>query len=150
MNWKHICIYGVFQSAFGLISMNLFEDNPPIRVAGYRRSPAVTIRWATPDDAPKLAILAESDEASVPPAPLLVAFVGDELWVALSLSTGMAISDPFRPSAEVAALALERGRQLTASELGRPRSRLRRLRRRWAARNNFDARNLPRLGRETS
>ena len=130
--------------------MNLFERKPPIHVAGYRRSPAVTIRWATPADAPRLAILAELDEASVPPAPLLLAFVGDELWVARSLSTGAAISDPFRPSAEVAALVLERGRQLTVPELGRPRSRLKRLRGRWAERNNFDARSLARLGRETS
>ena len=84
------------------------------RVAGYRRSPALTIRWATPADAPNLAILAELDDARVPPPPVLLAFVGDELWVALSLRTGTVIRDPFRPSADVANLVHDRGRQLTA------------------------------------
>jgi hypothetical protein len=84
------------------------------RVTGYRRSPALTIRWATPADAPRLSILAELDDARVPPAPVLLAFVGEELWVALSLRTGTVIRDPFRPSADVAALVHERGCQLTA------------------------------------
>jgi hypothetical protein len=84
------------------------------RVLGYRRSPALTIRWATPADAPRLAILAELDDDRVPPAPVLLAFVGEELWVALSLRTGTVIRDPFRPSADVATLVHERGRQLTA------------------------------------
>jgi len=84
------------------------------QVAGYRRSPALTIRWATPADAPRLAVLAELDDARVPPSPVLLAFVGDELWVALSLRTGTVIRDPFRPSADVATLVHERGRQLTA------------------------------------
>ena len=89
--------------------------------SGFRRSPAVTIRWATPDDARSVSILAEIDEAPVPPAPLLLAFVGEELWVALSLSTGVVACDPFRPSAEVAALVRERARQLSGPELSRPR-----------------------------
>lgn len=92
--------------------MNVFQRKAPICVAGYRRSPAVTIRWAAPADAPKLAILAELDEAGVPESPVLVAFVGDDLWVALSLSTGAAIADPFRPTADIARLVRERGRQL--------------------------------------
>jgi hypothetical protein len=87
---------------------------PRNRVGGYRRSPALTIRWATPADAGRLAILAELDEARVPAAPMLLAFVGDELWVALSLRTGAVICNPFRPSADVAALVHARGRQLTA------------------------------------
>jgi hypothetical protein len=90
-------------------------------VGGYRRAPAVTIRWAAAVDEPSLEILAELEETTVPPAPLLVGLVGDELWVAVSLSTGQAVCDPFRPSAEVAALVRERGRQLTMPELGRPR-----------------------------
>jgi hypothetical protein len=91
-----------------------FGRKPGNRVGGYRRSPAVTIRWATPADGQRLATLAELDEARVPSAPVLLAFVGDELWVALSLRTGAAICNPFRPSAGVAALVHERGRQLTA------------------------------------
>jgi hypothetical protein len=92
-----------------------FRRPPRDRVAGFRRSPALTIRWATPADASRLATLAELDDARVPPAPVLLAWVGDELWVALSLRTGAVISNPFRPSAEVATLVHERGRQLSAS-----------------------------------
>lgn len=79
----------------------------------YRHSAEVTIRWATADDAPNLALLSELDEAPIPPSPLLLGLVGEELWVAASLSSGTVISDPFRPSAEVATLVVERGRQLT-------------------------------------
>lgn len=96
----------------------------------YRHSPAVTIRWSTAADASRLHTLAELDEAGVPPAPVLLGLVDDELWVAVSLSTGAVISDPFRPSAELAALVIERGRQLTVREPA-PRRR-RALRRRLA------------------
>jgi hypothetical protein len=101
--------------------MNVFPRKPPRRAAGYRRSPAVTIRWATADDARQVDVLAELDEAPVPPAPLLLAFVGDELWVALSLGSEAMLRDPFRPTTELAALVRERGRQLTVPEVGRPR-----------------------------
>lgn len=87
----------------------------------YRHAPAVTIRRATPADERSVEILAEVDDARVPPGPLLLAFAGDELWVALSLATGAAICDPFRPSAEVAALVRERARQLSVPEPRRPR-----------------------------
>lgn len=86
-------------------------------MAGYRRSPALTIRWATPADTHRLRILADLDETPVPPVPLLLAFADDELWAALSVSTGTLIANPFRWSAELAALLVERGRQLTVSEL---------------------------------
>jgi hypothetical protein len=126
--------------------MNLLRRKSIAQVSGYRHSPTVTIRWATPADAPKLNILADVDEDSVPPAPLLLAFVGDELWVALSLFTGAVISDPFRPTAEVAGLARERGRQLTVPDAGRPRAGRRRLRTRWPEPHEFDARTLTGLG----
>jgi hypothetical protein len=71
--------------------------------------------------------LAQLDEAAVPPAPLLLAFVDDELWVAMSLGTGEVVCDPFRPSAEVVALVRERGRQLTVPDRGRRRLRVMRL-----------------------
>jgi hypothetical protein len=112
--------------------MNLFQLKAPTRTAGYRRSPAVTIRWATPDDAANLDILAQLDEAAVPESPVLLAFVDDELWAALSLATGATIADPFRPTVEVAALLRERGRQLAVPEVGLRRSGLRRPRPGWA------------------
>ena len=100
--------------------MNLLRRKPPIRVGGYRRSAAMTIRWETAADARAVELLAQLDEAPIPAAPLMLAFVDEELWVAASLGTGAVISDPFRPSADVAALVLERGRQLTVQER-RPR-----------------------------
>jgi hypothetical protein len=135
------------------LSMTAIRANrrtPPVGVGGYRWSPTVTIRWAAPADASSVAMLAGLDEASVPPAPQLLAFVDDELWVALSLSTGALISDPFRPSAEVAALVLERGRQLTVAEIGRPRSGVMRFRDRFRAPRKFGAATPPRLGEGTS
>jgi hypothetical protein len=87
----------------------------------------VTIRWATPDDTRQVEMLAELDEATLPPAPLLLAFVGDELWVAMSLGTGAMLRDPFRPTSELAALVRERGRQLTVPALRRPRLSVMRL-----------------------
>lgn len=97
-------------------------------ISTYRRSPDVTIRWATPDDATRLKDLAELDEAPLPAAPLLLGLVDGELWVAVSAGTGRVISDPFRPAAEVALLVLERRRQLTVSQPGRVRGVFARLR----------------------
>lgn len=101
--------------------MTRLRRTPTPRTTGYRRSAAVTIRWATPDDARHLEMLAELDEAPLPPAPLLLAFVGEEPWVAMSLDTGAMLRDPFRPTSELAALVRERGRQLTVPERRRPR-----------------------------
>ena len=88
-------------------------------ITEYRHSPAVTLRWATQADARTLGALAELDEAPIPEAPVLIAFVEDELWVAMSLSTGALISDPFRRTSEVAALVVERARQLTVRDRSR-------------------------------
>ena len=108
--------------------MNLLRHRSRNGMGGYRHSPAVTIRWATLDDARRVEVLAELDEDSVPTAPLLLAFVGEELWVAASPGTGAVVADPFRPSAQVAALVLERGRQLTVPDVGRALTRPIRLR----------------------
>ena len=103
-------------------SMKRLQPTPQTtRASGYRRAAPVTIRWATPADARSLESLAELDEAAVPPAPLLLAFVGEELWVAMSLGTGAVVCDPFRPSAELVPLLRERGRQLTVPGRGRRR-----------------------------
>jgi hypothetical protein len=101
--------------AQSVLTMSLFARTATHQI-GYRRSPAVTIRWATPDDALELHVLATVDSASVPAAPQLLAFVGEELWAAISPATGAFVSDPFRPSAEVVDLLRERGRQLTVPE----------------------------------
>jgi hypothetical protein len=126
--------------------MSLLRRNDPDLPTAYRRSPELTIRWATPADEPRLETLARLDEARVPPPPLLLGLVGNELWVAASLSTGTVIADPFRRSAEVALLVSERGRQLTVPQPRHVRSGLLRLRRRPAPRVN--AQSAPRLRQE--
>jgi hypothetical protein len=102
-------------------------------VSGYRHAGPLTIRWAARDDAERLEILAELDEAPIPPAPLMLGFVAEDLWVAASLATGEAICDPFKPSAEIAGLVAERGRQLTVAGRRPSFGPMRRLRRRSPA-----------------
>ncbi|HWV88126.1 MAG TPA: hypothetical protein VNZ62_21955 [Capillimicrobium sp.] len=76
----------------------------------------VTIRYAFPADADAVAALAAVDSQAPPEGELLVAEVGGELWAAVSLTTGQAIADPFRPSADVVALLQARARQLRAAD----------------------------------
>jgi hypothetical protein len=106
----------------------------------------VSIRCATPADARGVQILAELDEARVPAPPLLLGFVDEELWAAVSMSTGAVIADPFRPSAQVVPLLLQRARQLAPD--GRE-PRLRRRRRRWQPAAGSDARRPARVGPQT-
>jgi hypothetical protein len=62
---------------------------------------ALTIRRATPADAFALRRLAVIDSAAPPTGDVLLAEMGDELWAAVSVDTGAAIADPFRPSGEL-------------------------------------------------
>jgi hypothetical protein len=85
---------------------------------------SLTIRLATPADAPALARLAVLDSSPALDGAALVAEVGDELWAAVSLEGSAAIADPFRPSGELLALLVERARQLGVAA-GAPRRRRR-------------------------
>ena len=49
-------------------------------------------------DAFALRRLAVIDSASPPTGDVLLAEMGSELWAAVSVDTGAAIADPFRPS----------------------------------------------------
>jgi hypothetical protein len=102
--------------------MKLKPHRDPAAEIAFRWSPDVTIRWAKAADEPLIHRLAQLDESPVPDRPLLLGWVGHELWVAASPSTGAFVAEPFRPSAEVAALVIQRGLQLTASQ-GRVRRR---------------------------
>lgn len=79
-----------------------------------------TIRPDRPDDARSIWALATLDEARVPDGPLLLAVVGDELWVAVSLTTLEVVADPFRPSGALASIVVERARQLQGEPSRRP------------------------------
>jgi hypothetical protein len=67
-------------------------------------APTITIRPAYADDALALSRLAALDSAEVPAEPVLLAEADGELRVALSLTDGSVIADPFAPSAQLVAL----------------------------------------------
>jgi hypothetical protein len=73
---------------------------------------ALTIRQATPSDETALEQLATLDSSRPLHSPVLVGEVGDELWAAVSLDDLAVVSDPFRPSGELAIVLVERARQL--------------------------------------
>jgi hypothetical protein len=79
-------------------------------------SPALTIRYARPDDALALLDLAELDSSSAPRGIVLVAEVDGRIWAAHSIDDGHAIADPFRPTGELVALLVERSRQLRRAQ----------------------------------
>jgi hypothetical protein len=64
----------------------------------------LTIRPADLADLAGLDRLAALDSASPPTGDVLVAEVGGELWAAISVETGAAIADPFRPSGDLVEL----------------------------------------------
>ena len=65
---------------------------------------ALTIRRATAADAFALKRLSALDSAFPPTGDLLLAEMGSELWAAVSIDTGAAVADPFRPSGDLVEL----------------------------------------------
>ena len=83
----------------------------------------LTIRRATSSDEFAVRRLAVLDSASPPTGEVLLAEMGNELWAALSVDTGTAIADPFRPSGDlVDLLRFRAGRLDTGFSLRHPRS----------------------------
>ncbi len=85
---------------------------------------AVTIRRATATDAFALRRLAAIDSASPPTGDVLLAEMGEELWAAVSIDTGAAVADPFRPSADLVDLLRFRAERLSGHPHIRPLARL--------------------------
>jgi hypothetical protein len=81
----------------------------------------VTIREATGEDEQALLELAERDSASVPAAPLMIGEVDGEIRVAISVTNGATIADPFHRSAEILALVYTRADQLRSRSRRRAR-----------------------------
>ncbi len=75
---------------------------------------ALTIRPAFPDDREALERLAQLDSSPVPDGALLLAEVDGAIVAALSIEGGIAIADPFRPTAALVALLAQRAAQLRA------------------------------------
>jgi hypothetical protein len=65
---------------------------------------ALTIRRATAADAFALRRLAAIDSAYPPTGDVLLAEMDNELWAAVSVDTGAAVADPFRPSGDLVEL----------------------------------------------
>ena len=85
---------------------------------------ALTIRRATDADAFALRRLAAIDSASPPTGDVLLAEMGSELWAAVSVDTGTAIADPFRPSGELVELLRFRAERMSGHPHIRPLARL--------------------------
>jgi hypothetical protein len=83
----------------------------------------LTIRHATTADAFAVRRLAVLDSSSPPTGDVLLAEMDDELWAALSIDTGSAIADPFRPSADLVELLRLRANGATSGR-GRARAHL--------------------------
>src|SRR3989442_759033 len=86
----------------------------------------IAIRRSAPGDGDRIRLLARLDDRRIPAGPCLVAEIEDEMVAALSLVTGAAVSDPFRPTADALALLHLRAAQLgvVPALAGRPRRRL--------------------------
>ena len=87
---------------------------------------AVTIRVAAEHEQADLARVAERDSRPLPPAPRLVAERDGIVLAVLSLETGEAVADPFRPTDELVELLRCRA---AAESLDRPAGGSRRRRR---------------------
>jgi hypothetical protein len=85
---------------------------------------ALTIRRATAADAFALRRLATIDSAAPPTGDVLLAQMGDELWAAVSVDTGAAIADPFRPSGDLVDLLRFRAERVSGHPHIRPLARL--------------------------
>jgi hypothetical protein len=84
----------------------------------------LTIRRATTADEFSVRRLAVLDSSSPPTGDVLLAEMGDELWAALSMDTGAAIADPFRPSRDLVELLRLRAGGLAGEVRGRARAHL--------------------------
>jgi hypothetical protein len=85
---------------------------------------ALTIRRATPDDTFALRRLAAIDSASPPTGDVLLAEMGNELWAAVSIDSGAAVADPFRPSGDLVELLRFRAERAGGHPHIRPLARL--------------------------
>ena len=81
----------------------------------------LTIRRATAADDFAVRHLAALDSAFPPTGDVLLAEMGDELWAALSVDTGHAVADPFRPSGDLVDLLRFRAERVTAEPATRGR-----------------------------
>ena len=75
---------------------------------------AMIVRHATAADEPQIRALARLDDQRVPSGPFLVAEVNDSAVAAVSLASGAAVADPFRPTSDAVEMLRLRARQTAA------------------------------------
>ena len=102
----------------GAVADNYLDSN---RTKGTEMN--ITIRRATTADEFYIRRLAVLDSSSPPTGDVLLAEMDDELWAALSVETGAAIADPFRPSADLVELLRLRAGSVHGEARGRGRAR---------------------------
>jgi hypothetical protein len=83
----------------------------------------VTVRLAEPADSAAVARVAGRDSQPLPPPPQLVAERGGEIEAVLSLSSGAAVADPFRPTAELVELLRYQAHTASRGRAGTGRGR---------------------------
>jgi len=88
-------------------------------------SEPIEIRMLGLEDGAAVARLAQLDTADAPPSPLLGAIVEGRLVAAHSVATGESVADPFRHTAHIRSLLMERARQVGGGRRGGLLSRLR-------------------------
>jgi hypothetical protein len=81
----------------------------------------LTIRRAISADEFAVRRLSALDSAFPPTGDVLLAEMDDELWAALSIDSGHAVADPFRPSGDLVELLRFRAERLGAEEPARGR-----------------------------
>jgi hypothetical protein len=81
----------------------------------------LTIRRAAAADEFAVRRLSSLDSAFPPTGDVLLAEMDGELWAALSIDTGHAVADPFRPSGDLVDLLRFRAERLDAEEPARGR-----------------------------
>jgi hypothetical protein len=87
-------------------------------------SEPVLMRPAIEADAARIGDLARLDDKRLPAGPFLVAELGGSIVAAVSVSTGAAVADPFRHTADAVAMLRLRSAQVAGgSELAGRRAR---------------------------
>lgn len=79
----------------------------------YHQNDSVVVRAAREADERAVWRLAALDSSAAPSGPTLVAESGGSLLAALSMSTGRAVADPFRRTAELVEMLKLRATQLS-------------------------------------
>jgi hypothetical protein len=96
----------------------------PMTPLPFPTTSGITLRAAFPDDHAAIRDLSALDSSPPPAGPLLLAFEGDTLRAALSLSTGASVADPFAPTTHLLSLLHRAATRRTAPPRWSARPRL--------------------------